>query len=168
MARRMQSPINSVKHYVQHSNAVVASGAIINQIVAVGVQAPATSTTADVRQGAVIKAVFVERWIVGDGTTGVSCQFTLTIEKKRKGEPNMTAANAANLMAYPNKKNILYTTQGIIPSAIDGANSVPVVRQFFLIPKGKQRFGQDDQLIVNIAAIVALRNCGFETYKEYV
>ncbi len=162
----MVPPINTVKHYVQTSIGVIATGVLESIPIVNAVVAPATGTSADVKEGSVVKAVYIERWLSGnllDQTT----QFTLTVEKKREQEPVMTFAQSQNLGAYPNKKNILYTTQGVVNSIQSGAPTVPVIRQFMLIPKGKQRFGLDDQLVVNIAAIVSLVRCGVATFKEY-
>ncbi len=166
--RKMLSPINTVKHYVHHSNLAVMSGAISNQNICVAVIAPAVATSATVREGAVIKALYIERWIIGDGATNTPTQFTLVIEKKRTQEADMTNAQANNLGVYPNKKNILYTTQGILGAGIDGNQAMPVFRQWILIPKGKQRFGSGDEVLVNIAAVGDIRVCGIDTYKEYV
>ncbi len=91
MVRKLP-PINSVKHYVQHTNLAQASGTIANQIAVDAVIAPAVANTFSVKEGSVIKAVFVERWLMADVGAGVSSQFTLTIEKKRDLEPDMTAA----------------------------------------------------------------------------
>jgi len=166
MRRKMLAPINTVKHYVQHPSALLLTGTIVNQPIVLAVVAPATGATNEVREGAVIKAVYIERWVIGDSAATVS-QFTLTIEKKRQAEPDQNFTNSQNLSAYPNKKNILYTTQGIVGS-VDGAPTVPVFRQYIMIPKGKQRFGAGDELMVNIACITPLRHCGIETYKEYI
>ncbi len=164
----MRAPINSVKHYVQFSNATLATGASITQVLVNAVVAPATASTASVKEGSIIKAVFIEKWLVGDsGVDGTPSQFVLTVEKKRDAEPDMTAAQSNTLAAYPNKKNILYTTMGIITNSKNGGPTAPVLRSWIKIPKGKQRFGLGDELVVNIAAIVTIRHCGFSTYKEY-
>ncbi len=166
--RRMLAPINSIKHYVQTANTLISTGTKLSVKVANAVVAPATTNAFDVKQGAVLKAVFLEYWVGGNGSSGNETQFVLTVEKKRDAEADMTNAQALNLGSYPNKKNILFTTQGIIPAMLDGGMTVPLVRQFFLIPKGKQRFGLQDELMVTIAAVGALQVCGFATYKEYV
>ncbi len=170
MPRRggMRATINTVKHYVHHTNTVIATGAISNQNICVAVVAPAVASAATVREGAVVKAIYIERWLIGDASSGTSSQFTLVIEKKRTAEPDMTHAQSQNLGSYPNKKNILYTTQGVLGSKTDGAQALPIFRQWIMIPKGKQRFGAGDELLVNIAAVTAIRNCGIDTYKEYV
>ncbi len=78
----------------------------------------------------------------------------------------MTAAQSAALHAYDNKKNVLYHTQGLTNDA--DADAIPFIRQWFKIPKGKQRFGLDDTLLLAVHS-QALDHviCGFMTYKEY-
>ncbi len=163
----MVAPINSIKHYVQQTNLVVASGAISNRFIVVGVVAPATASPGEVIQGAIVKAVYVELWLIGNDSTGVLTSFTLTVEKLSGGQPNQTFTNSQNLSAYPNKKNILYTTQGITSTVVDGANAVPVIRAWIKIPKGKQRIGLGDAIFINVAAVGVLRICGVYIYKEY-
>ncbi len=165
--RRMLAPINSVKHLVNHADATVASGAIVNDVAVDSIVAPGNASPFSVSEGSLVKAIYVERWIGGTGATGVQSQFTLTVEKKRQLEANMTNAQANNLGAYPNKKNILFTSQGIVPSLIDGGSTIPIIRGWVKIPKGKQRMGLDDRVMVNIAAVTSLRRCGIEIYKEY-
>ncbi len=162
----MVAPINSLKHYVPRPSIVIATGAITNFVAIDAVKAPATAASKEVVEGAVIKAVYVEMWIGSNEAAGSESQFVLTVEKKRDQEADMTNAQALNLMDYPNKKNILYTTQGIVGSlAVSG--TIPVVRNWILVPKGKQRFGRDDQFLINVAAVGALQLCGITTFKEY-
>ncbi len=165
MARRMLAPIVSIKHYINRSNVQILSGAERTDQIAVGVVAPAVATTADVKQGSVIKSVYLEFWLGGDETAAES-QFNFTIEKKRVEETDITNAQMNNLMSYPNKKNILYTTQGIVPAMLTGGMTIPVYRDWLKIPKGKQRFGLSDELVVNVSSVGAIRYCGFATYKE--
>jgi len=59
----------------------------------------------------------------------------------------------------------LYTTQGL--TSEQNANAVPIIRQWFKIPKGKQRFGLGDQMVLNIsAAQEGVENCGMFIFKE--
>ncbi len=168
--RRMVPPINSVKHYVHRTNVTLASAAIQNNLVATSVVAPATGSAADVREGSVIKAIFVEIWLLG-GTTSAdtTTQFLIAVEKVPTSAILMTHAQSLNLGAYPNKKNILYTTQGVLTGELNGPQAVPIIRGWIMIPKGKQRMGLGDRLVVNIANTgVSLQICGIFTYKEYV
>ncbi len=166
--RRMLAPINTIKHYTHSSNAIVASGGLKTIVVAHSVVAPATSTAFDVKEGSVIKAVHLEYWVLGDEVAGTVSQFTFIVEKAPGNTAPMTAAQAVNLGAYPNKKNILFSSQGIVNSELAGGQSVPLIRAWVLIPKGKQRMGLDDQIIVHLAPVGAMRICGLATYKEHV
>ncbi len=163
----MLAPINSIKHYINHANSSVLASAAETEVVVEAVVAPATAAVENVIEGAVIKNVFLEYWLAGDGSSGDESQFTFTVEKKRVAETDPTFTNLNNLQAYPNKKNILFTTQGVIPAMLDGGMSIPVIRNWVKIPKGKQRFGLGDELIVSVGAGSPLRFCGFATYKEY-
>ncbi len=156
----------AIKHYVHQTNTAIASGSLLSFTAVSAVVAPATATAASVIEGSVIKAVHIEFWLTGNEVSGNTTQFALIVEKLIGGATAMTAAQAVNLGAYPNKKNILYTTQGVLSSSVDG-QSVPVLRGWVLIPKGKQRFGLTDKLIVSINAVGKLRACGLTTYKEY-
>ncbi len=160
----MRPVIVSEKHYVQHPIATVVAGAIGINTVVRGVTVVAKgANTFEVEEGSVVKAVYVELWFTGVGDDGV---LQTTIEKVPNGGVNMTAAQAAALNSYPNKKNILESHQGLLPNATQ--NPVRFYGHWIKIPKGKQRFGLGDELVVNIAPLNANGNfCGLETYKEY-
>ena len=116
-----------------------------------------------VREGAIISAVYIEMWILAGSSQPGS--FTISLEKRIGGQPAMTFLNSATLDSYPNKKNILYTTQGLSPDA--NGNPVPIMRGWYKIPKGKQRFGLSDSLILNMSANVEdMSHCGVFIYKE--
>ncbi len=163
---RMLAPITSEKHYVPRTSFAVAAGAIANHTIAEGIVLSAVgAATSDVRTGAVVKNIFCELWVVGTNA-GLECQFNLTVEKIVAGGVAMTNAQSQNLQSYANKKNILYTTQGIVGRT--GTNGVPVIRNWVKIPKGKQRIGLGDRLVINVACNAGdLRICGMFLYKEY-
>ncbi len=164
----MLAPINTVKHYVGSPRFTVASGAALTIEIADVVAAPVNTTREKVSEGSLIKSVHYEFWIIADGTTGNLTQFVMTIEKSPSAVSDPTFADMLNLGGYKNKKNILYTTQGIVPVTVDGSNAVPIIRDWLLIPKGKQRMGQGDRLIVTFATVEqTLQICGMTTYKEY-
>ncbi len=161
-----KSPIVSRKHYVHRSNTQLASGVIQNNIVVESVVSPATAAASEVKEGSVVKAVYVEMWVGGAGLSGNSTQFNLTLEKISSDGPVMTFSQSLNLGAYPNKKNIFYTTQGVL--AGEDVQTIPIIRNWVLIPKGKQRMGLSDRIMLNIAASGQnIDTCGIFTYKEY-
>ncbi len=165
--RRMVAPINSVKHYVHQPILSIASGVLASIDVVRSVVAPATSTASQVKEGSNVKAVHLEMWINNQQSTGDDASFTLIVEKAPGNTVDMTVTQSLNLGSYPNKKNVLYVSQGVLAAAVDGAQSVPVIRDWALIPKGKQRMGLDDAIRLHVSAVGALKICGIFTYKEY-
>ncbi len=164
MAGRKLAPIITEKHISQFSVTTVALGGISVSTVAVAVAVNDKNATNEVEQGTLVKAVFVERWITSDDASSGS--FLLTVEKIPASADIQTFAVSQDLMNYPNKKNLLYTTQGLNNPRAGVAT--PVIRQWIAIPKGKQRMGLGDRIVVNISAITnGLDFCGFNLYKEY-
>ncbi len=162
----MLAPISSIKHYSQRSNAAVATGVALSHTAANAVaKGGSRSDPSIVEEGCVIKAVYLEYWICGtlDGTT---TQFTFVAYKLPSGQATATATNMGALGAWNNKKNILFSSQGVLPEG-ESSMSIPVIRQWVLIPKGKQRFGLGDQFMVTVFSVGTLQFCGFATYKEY-
>ncbi len=162
------SPINSIKHYVPQTVTAVASGAQVSIVVVDATQAPGNANTFDVTEGSIVKAIHLEYWIFSVGATGSTTQFVMVVEKVPSNQTSVTVAQMLNLAAYPNKKNVLFTTQGVLPSFIDGSGSIPIMRDWFKIPKGKQRMGFGDRFVVSMTAVgQTIDLCGLATYKEY-
>ncbi len=163
----MKAPIVSRKHIVQHTQTVLASGSVANLRDAIAVPIQDNNAANDVTEGSVIKAVYVELWIGSNTGIEPAGSIVAMVEKAPSGVASPLIANMSTLDAYDNKKNIFYTTQGIIGS--NTANPVPFIRQWIKIPKGKQRFGLRDELKINIAAIGAedISFCGLTIYKSY-
>ncbi len=167
-SRRLAAPINTIKHYVQRSKTATTSGALATIVVVDAVIDPDTGPTFDVRQGSVIKAIYFEYWVLSQGATGTFAQFNLIIEKVPSGLASVTAAQLNNLQAYDNKKNVLYATQAIIGAGVDGQGAIPMVKGWQLIPKGKQRMGLGDRIVVSFTPTAQTEDtCGFATYKEW-
>ncbi len=165
---RMRAMINSVKHYIPQSLSTVGTGTITGRSVVNTVVAPAVANSDEVRQGAIVKAVFIELWILGAEVSGTNTSFLVALEKRPSAAPAMTFVNSQGLTAYLNKKNILYTTQGVVGSDQGGQGAIPVLRQWFKIPKGKQRMGLGDRIVLNVSALANdLVICGQFIYKEY-
>ncbi len=167
MGRRMLAPINSVKHYVGQPKFNIALGASTTLLVANPVAAPVDTNREKISEGSVIKAIYHEWWLSGDGASGTNTEFVMTVEKSPSSSPNPVFSDMLNLGGYANKKNILYTTQGLLGAAVDGP-AIPILRTWIKIPKGKQRMGQEDRMIITFATVdTGINVCGFSTYKEY-
>ncbi len=162
----MVAPIVSIKHYVPRTNTTVATSAILSVAIVSSVAAPDASGL-EVREGSVVKAIHFEFWLGGNEAAGTTSQFIFILEKQPAQATAMTFTQSANLNTYPNKKNILYTSQGQLTSQNNGGQAIPVVRGWVLIPKGKQRMGLGDRFFFHVAAVGSIRVCGMTTYKEY-
>ncbi len=157
--------INSVKHIVQFVKQDTGGAAsIINNVLVDVVALSDINLASEVREGCTIKAVYMEFWGGSDSTTAIDA--TLNLEKKVVGAAVMTYAQAITLDDYPNKRNILHTFQGLIPP--NTTNPIPLIKGWFKIPKGKQRFTIGDRLMLNVAGVSSgVVFCGFAIYKEY-
>ncbi len=160
----MRPIIHSTKHYVQQSRSEVITVTIANIDIIKSVESTTANAVDEVEEGASVKAVFVEMWILDSAQDG---SFVISLEKSPGGIGALSFTNSNALGTYPNKRNLLYVTQGLSPNNGIG-NPVPIIRQWFKIPKGKQRFGLGEVLRLNITnnGLNDLEFCGFFTYKE--
>ena len=160
----MRARVNTVKHIVQLPLVTVGVG-LFNQAVLVDAitKGGARTSTRDVEEGAIISACFVEFWIVNEGNA--PGQFVCALLKLPAGVDPPDATDMLNLQAYPNKKNILFTSQGVLQSG--AVQAVPIIRNWYKIPKGKQRFGLGDRLVFMTQAVGEdIDRCGVSVYKE--
>ncbi len=159
----MRPTIHTEKHMVQSSLFAVASGALTNVIIASASQDPTKTAANAIREGSTVSAVYVEMWLTSDDTAAGTA--IVTLERVPGGVTAMTAAESAALDSYNNKKNIFHTFMGLL-----GPNTqVPMasIKGWIKIPKGKQRFGISDRLILNVhGQSNGLAACGFFVYKE--
>lgn len=159
----MLSPIKAIKHYGQTPALTITSGVRTGvSLVTAIVEGAARSASIDVEEGSVIKAVYCEFWIQG---VTISNTATWVILKRPSDAPNPTFTEMNNLGTYTNKKNILFSGQGIAPT---NGNVMNIVKGWIKIPKGKQRFGLGDKLALVVAATgTDVILCGLTTFKEY-
>ncbi len=163
---RLGNIVNSIKHYVQTANGTIASGAIGTVSLVKAEVAPANAAVADVLEGSIVKAIYIEMWMIGNGADGSDTQFNYIIYKLPSGLASPTYTNILNLQAWDNKKNVFFHSQGVIGDA--QTQAIPVYRQWLKIPKGKQRMGAGDRIAFAVAATgQTINRCGFATYKEY-
>ncbi len=161
----MRAPIVSRKHYVQFTQFITSSASVTDHVIAQGVAIQNVNTASEVTEGSVVKAIFLEVWLLTNNTTAGT--FVCAVMKSPVNSQAPTFSEMTTLDAFENKKNILFVSQGVL--APNGGNPTPVLRQWIKIPKGKQRIGLTDRLRVVIAAIGSQDTvgCAFYTYKSY-
>ncbi len=157
--------VHSTKHYVQFPINTIATGLReVNNVIDT-VSVSDKNSPVEVEEGNSVKAVYFELWLQNEGNVG---EFIMTITKDPQDATGPSFAQQATLNTFPNKKNILYTTQGLTSN--DGVSGpVNVIRDWVKIPKSKQRFGLGDRINMNISNVSAngLNRCGFTIFKEY-
>ncbi len=161
----MRPIIQSIKHYVQLPQVVLATGVNRVDVIVDGTSVAAVgAATNEVEEGSLVKNVYFEFWIMANQGTQGSCQSS--IEKRPSEAPAMTFAQASTLAAYGNKKNILQTFQGLTPG--NATAPLSLFKGWIKIPKGKQRIGLGDKIVLNTSPITGGGLlCGFCVYKEY-
>ncbi len=161
----MKPIVQSQKHYVQISRSSVAVTAVNSEDLLLVTTVPSGAVD-NVKAGSVVKAVYIELWVIDSGNDGSGVVVFMKNEASSFG-PTFAQMNA--LGTFDEKKNIFFTHQGLMPN--DGITAPRLVmRQWYKIPKSKQRMGLGDSLrlfIANNNTGSALNYCGFATYKEY-
>ncbi len=161
----MRAPIHSVKHYVQISRSTVLTGARNIESIIVATNVVSANLVDEVVEGAVVKAVYFELWVIG---STADQHGVVIVSKEISGQSGPSFAEITALGNYDNKKNVLFTHQGLASN--DGiAQPIAVLRHWIKIPKSKQRFGLGDRLALTISSAGdgSQHYCGFATYKEY-
>ncbi len=161
----MRPIVHSVKHYVQFPIDQITTGTRQNISLATAVESTTANLANEVAEGTIIKAVYIELLLQNQGNLG---EFIVTLEKVIANSAGVLFVQMAALFGYPNKKNVLYVSQGLTSN--DGVgNPQKILAMWFKIPKSKQRFGLGDGLVLSISNTSAgdLNRCGFATYKEY-
>ncbi len=119
----------------------------------------------EVEEGAIVKAIYLELWVIGDTLDQF---FTIIFAKYPSDVNSATFTEMTDLTSWDNKKNVLYTTQGLASN--DGVgNPIAVHRGWIKIPKGKQRMGLNDKFKIQVASRGdgGIKFCGLAIYKEY-
>ncbi len=162
----MKAIIQSKKHIFQISQSTVAQAMAATSTFVQALEGPPTQPQ-HVAEGATVKSCYVEFWVSQDSASVVG-SYTVILLKDPGGNAAPTQTNLASLHDYDNKKNILFTAQGLL-TPNDGGQ-IPVLRGWYKIPKGKQRMGLGDAMRVvirnNNATSIDINFCGLVIYKE--
>ncbi len=157
--------VHSSKHYVQFGIDQISTGTLQSVNLVQAVEGSVAAAAFHVAEGSTVKAVYIELWLQNQGNLGESI-VTVTKDPQDLAGPSFT--QHASLNAYANKKNVLFTHQGLTSN--DGVSGpVVVLRNWIKIPKSKQRFGLGDKINLCISNVSSgdLNRCGFAIFKEY-
>ncbi len=156
--------VHSTKHYVQTSIATITGGGLLNTTLVDSVSVSDKNTPNEVEEGNSVKAIYCEYWLRAGSTTPSS--FVAAVYKVPGGGAAFSVAEMAGLGLVDNKKNILFTSQGLVND--QDSTALNLYRGWIKIPKSKQRMGLGDRMILTVSAIaVDIQICGLTIYKEY-
>ncbi len=156
--------VHSTKHYVQQSIGTSVVGTPTNTNVVTSVAVLAKNSVEEVEEGTSVKAIYFEMWLRSAAASASS--FVFIIMKRPSAIGNPTDANLAALGDFASKKDVFFTSQGLLNDVDSTAMSV--IRGWVKIPKSKQRMGLGDKISWHLRAVgQSINFCGFQTYKEY-
>ncbi len=157
--------VHSTKHYVQTSISPILAGAKLDIILVSSVAVVNKNGLNETEEGNSVKACYNEYWLRSSEASPGS--FIAVLYKNPGGGTKFSTGQLAALGSADNKKNILWTSQGLVND--NNADALGMMRTWYKIPKSKQRFGLGDELVLSIFAqgAIDLVICGFSTYKEY-
>ncbi len=156
--------VHSTKHYVQQSIGTSVPGTLTAVNIVKAVDVADKTSLEEVEEGTSVKAIYLEMWVRSAATAAAS--FTFVVVKRPADVASPDATDLAGLGNYQNKKNVFYTTQGLV-NDVD-STALNIYRGWIKIPKSKQRMGLGDKISWHLSAIgQSLNFCGFQTYKEY-
>ncbi len=163
-------PINSQKHENTFSflGQNASSTQTVNLIVGTERGTIATATPEEVQIGAVIKWIYIEFNLNGVDNSTVAQIFHWMILKN----PNSQISGADPALYNKDfKSKILKRGMEMLPQNPIGSGGVVQTKRIFIvkIPKGLQRFGQNDKLqfIYKSTSASAINICGIHIFKEY-
>ncbi len=154
--------INSEKHIVEIGPASVGSAAMSITFLMSAVANPTTSV--QVRIGAIVKAIYLELWVTSDDAA--QGNSFVALEKLPSGLGGMSFAQSQAMHLYPNKKNVFKLHRGLVAPNVQ--SPTPFFSEWIAIPKGKQRLGVSDAIVLDISGIAnGAQFCGVAIFKEY-
>ncbi len=152
-------PVNSVKNILDGTFLGVAAGVITTADVITNVNTYAGGAI-EVPTGAVIRGIYL---FVQIQPQAVASQVDMYVGKFPPGSvlpvPGATGGNV-------NRRFILHEEKGI-PGAANNGSPPHTFRGYVKLPRGRQRIGETDRIVVRISSATAYDACVKSIYKWY-
>ncbi len=155
--------VNSIKNMANTTFAL--TNTIGGLDFALAVDSPTLAVTKEVKRGCLIKAVFIEFWVVGKLADGVLNSFNWYIIKNPAG--SLTRPTPGLEGVSDEKRYIFLSGKGLLSS--NNGGFVYSFKRWVKIPKRYQRMGSDDRLSILMQSQTAAAGnvCIQATYKWY-
>ncbi len=164
--RRSLNVVHRIKH-ITDTNATVSAATTLPTVLILGRDAPVLAATREVESGAKVHGIFLNVQIQGNQiTSGAIPNIYMAVYKSKGG--NIPDINPASTGANADKSNIIHQEMGMFQSdSVDG-NPKTLFKGVIVIPKGLQRFGIDDELVITVrSTAVNFKVCIQCIYKEF-
>ncbi len=161
---QLRPKVHTRKHYVQFSRFNAAANTVVEKVISDSQAMASVDQVQEVVEGSSVSAIYIELWAIG---TASDASTIVSFAKFVANDIGFTFAEMAAVGQVVNKNNILFFHQGLASN--DGiSNPIPVIRQWFKIPKSKQRMALGDRWLIQCACQGAdtVDFCGFALYKE--
>ncbi len=168
-------PIKSVKHIVETSGIIAAGANAVTANLADGVDTYTLADTNGVPTGSKIHSIYFSAFILAEG--GELAAEVPLVDWYIIKSPGATWASTFDATNLPtpgstgdhiNKRHILHTEKGLTGGGDASLTGIPMVfKGVIRIPRGKQRWGEDDQLLWCTRANFASKFCVQAIYKHY-
>ncbi len=163
--RRSLAVVHRIKHIVD-SSATLAAATTLPVTLVKGVDAPVLANTPEVETGAKVHGIFLNVQVSANEASGGIPNIYMAVFKNPSG--NISTIDPVGTGDDPNKKAIIH--QEMIMFAPTGTQGLPrtLFKGVIVIPRGMQRFGIDDELVVVLRApSVNVKVCVQCIYKEF-
>ncbi len=168
-------PIDSVKHIVETSGILASGTSAATANLVDGVDAYSLADTNGVPTGSKINSIYFSCFFITEGGE-LAAEVPLVdwYIIKSPGGTYGTTFDATNLPtpgatgSHANKRHILHTEKGLAGGGDASLSGVPMIfKGVIRIPRGRQRWGEGDELLWCTRANFATKFCVQAIYKHY-
>ncbi len=142
-------PINRIKHVVD-AQGTIAAGAVNSIAIADATDTPSLAATASVETGSKVNGIYLRVEIASNEAISLGAIPNVYMYVAKNPGNNVTLPTANAVGSNDNKRFVLHQEMSMIENKGQGSNARTLFNGVIVIPKGMQRFGPDDALILNI------------------
>ncbi len=168
-------PIQSTKHIVELSGILPATTNTVALTLVRGEDNPVLANTNEVQPGHKVSSIFLSIFYIAEGGEVANevplvdwyiihnpgNVFTTVFDAGNNPTPGSTGVHL-------NKRHIFHTEKGLAGGGDASTAGVPMIfKGVIKIPRGRQRVGQNDRIMINHRANFATKFCIQAIYKDY-
>ncbi len=157
--------IHRIKHIVDKSATITAT-AVLPEVLINTKDAPVLANTTEVETGAKVHGIFINVQIQANQSINAIPNIYMAIYKSPGG--NIPAIDPAQTGSNADKKQIIHQEMNFVETTSNTANPRTLFKGVVVIPRGMQRFGADDELIMSLKSnAINFSYCVQCIFKEF-